>query len=132
MKLVRIGTLNVGTLTGKSRERADLMKRNNIQILCLQKTRWKVEKATVFGEAVKLFCKGDDGKRNGVGIAVSEALKGPVSAVRRINDRIITVRVDVKGGCCTIISVYAPQTERSEGEKDEFYMTLDDVIRSVP
>ncbi|VDL64230.1 unnamed protein product [Nippostrongylus brasiliensis] len=38
----------------------------------------------------------------------------------------------MKYGCWTIISVYAPQTKRSEEEKDEFYMTLDDVIRSVP
>ncbi|VDL62952.1 unnamed protein product [Nippostrongylus brasiliensis] len=79
-KLVRIGTLNVGTLTGKSREVADLMKRKNIQILCLQETRWKGEKAKEIGEGVKLFYKGNDGKRNGVGIAVSEALEDSVSA----------------------------------------------------
>ncbi|VDL83010.1 unnamed protein product [Nippostrongylus brasiliensis] len=131
-KLVRIGTLNVGSLTGKSREVADLMKRKNIQILCLQETRWKGEKAKEMGESVKLFYEGNDGKRNGVGIAVSEALKDSVSAVRRISDRIITVRVDMKDGCWTIISVYAPQTGCSEEGKDEFYMTLDDVIRSVP
>ncbi|WKY12571.1 hypothetical protein Q1695_003842 [Nippostrongylus brasiliensis] len=127
-----VRTLNVGTPTGMSREVADLMKRKNIQILCLQETRWKGEKAKEIGEGVKLFYKGNDGKRNGVGIAVSEGLKDSVSAVRRINDRIITVRLDMKDGCWTIISVYAPQTGCSEEEKDEFYMTLDDVIRSVP
>ncbi|VDL74000.1 unnamed protein product [Nippostrongylus brasiliensis] len=131
-KLVRIGTLNVGTLTGKSREVAYFMKRKNIQILCLQETRWKGEKAKEIGEGVNLFYKGDDGKRIGVGIAVSEALKDSVSAVGRINDRIITVRIDMKGGCWTIISVYAPQGGCSELEKDEFFMTLDGVIKSVP
>ncbi|VDL64750.1 unnamed protein product [Nippostrongylus brasiliensis] len=40
----------------------------------------------------------------------------------------------MKDGCWIIISVYPPQTECSdrEEEKDEFYMTLGDVIRSVP
>ncbi|VDL76228.1 unnamed protein product [Nippostrongylus brasiliensis] len=38
----------------------------------------------------------------------------------------------MKDGCWSIISVYAPQTGCSEEGKDEFYMTLDDVIRCVP
>ncbi|VDL73389.1 unnamed protein product [Nippostrongylus brasiliensis] len=37
----------------------------------------------------------------------------------------------MKDGCWTILSVYAPQTGCSEEEKDKFYITLDDVIRSV-
>ncbi|VDL80271.1 unnamed protein product [Nippostrongylus brasiliensis] len=106
-ELVRIGTLNVGDAV-------------------------EGRKAKEIGEGVKLFYKGNYGKRNGVGIAVSEALKDSVSTVRRINDRIITVRVDMKDGYWTIISVYAPQTGCSEEEKEEFYMTLDGVIRSVP
>ncbi|VDL72953.1 unnamed protein product [Nippostrongylus brasiliensis] len=116
-KLVRIGTLNVGTLTGKSREVADLMKRKNIQIVCLQETRWKGENVKEIGGGVILFYKGNDGKRNGRRIAVSKALNDSVSAVRTISDRIITVRVDRKDVCWTIISVYAPQTGCSEEEK---------------
>ncbi|VDL74871.1 unnamed protein product [Nippostrongylus brasiliensis] len=80
-----------------------------VRIGTLNETRWKGEKAKEIGDGVKLFYKGDDGKRNGVGIAISEALKDSV----------------------TIISVYAPQTGCSEEDKDEFDMTLDDVIRSV-
>ncbi|VDL73390.1 unnamed protein product [Nippostrongylus brasiliensis] len=63
-KLVRRGTLNVSTLTGKSREVVDLMKRKNMQILGQQETRWKGKKAKEIGEGFKLFYKGDDGKRN--------------------------------------------------------------------
>ncbi|VDP07174.1 unnamed protein product [Heligmosomoides polygyrus] len=50
-KLVRLGTLNVGTLTGRSRE----------------KTRWKGAKAREIGEGVKLYYNGGDTKRNGTG-----------------------------------------------------------------
>ncbi|VDL69511.1 unnamed protein product [Nippostrongylus brasiliensis] len=108
------------------------MRRKNIQVLCLQETRWKGEKAKEIGEEVKLFYKGKYGQKNGVGIAVSGALKDSVSAVHRINDRIMTLRLDMKEGCWTIISAYAPQTGCSENDKDEFYMTLDEAIRSVP
>ena len=39
--LVRVGTLNIGTMTGRGRELADMMERRNVDILCLQETKWK-------------------------------------------------------------------------------------------
>ena len=39
--LIRVGTLNIGTMTGRGRELADMMERRNVDILCLQETRWK-------------------------------------------------------------------------------------------
>ena len=68
-KLVRIGTLNVGSMTGRSRELADLMMRRRINILCVQETRWKGNKARELGEGCKLIYGGaNDQGRNGVGI----------------------------------------------------------------
>ncbi|VDO87408.1 unnamed protein product [Heligmosomoides polygyrus] len=131
-KLVRVGTLNVGTLTGRSREVADLMKRRKIEVLCLQETRWKGAKAKEIGEGVKLFYNGEDTKKNGVGIAVAESLRDSVAAVQRINDRIMSLRLDTKEGYWTVMSVYAPQTGCPEHEKDDFYFTLEETIRSVP
>ncbi|VDO25605.1 unnamed protein product [Haemonchus placei] len=55
--IVRNGTLNVGSLTGKFRDVADLMKRRNIQVLCLQGTSWKGAKVKEIGEDVKLYHK---------------------------------------------------------------------------
>ena len=43
--LIRVGTLNIGTMTGRGRELADMMERRNVDILCLQETRWKGSKA---------------------------------------------------------------------------------------
>ncbi|VDL71392.1 unnamed protein product [Nippostrongylus brasiliensis] len=110
-KLVRLGTLNVGTLS---------------------ETCWKGEKAKEIGEGIKLSYKGEDGRKNGVGIAISESVKDSVSAVQRISDRIMSVRIDTKEGSWTIVSVYAPQTGCPDKEKVEFYETLDAVIRSIP
>ena len=39
--LIRVGTLNIGTMTGRRRELTDMMKRTNVDILCLQETKWK-------------------------------------------------------------------------------------------
>lgn len=73
---LRVATLNIGTLTGKDREIADMMQRRNIDILCLQETRWKGGKsggkATNLGEGYKLYYSGGLKPQNGVGICLSE------------------------------------------------------------
>ncbi|VDO83017.1 unnamed protein product [Heligmosomoides polygyrus] len=97
-----------------------------------EETRWKGAKARETGEGVKLYYNGEDTKRNGVGIAVAESLKDSVAAVQRINDRIMSLRLDTKEGYWTIMSVYAPQTGCSEHDKDDFYLSLEEAIRSAP
>ncbi|VDO70613.1 unnamed protein product [Heligmosomoides polygyrus] len=87
-KLFRIGTLNVGTMTGRSRKVAKLVKRRTTEVRCLQETSWNGAKAKEFGEGVKLFYNGENTKRNGVGIAVAESFKDSVAPVQRISDRI--------------------------------------------
>ena len=39
--LVRVGTLNVGTMTTRGSELADMMESRKIIVLCVQETRWK-------------------------------------------------------------------------------------------
>ncbi|PIO65962.1 hypothetical protein TELCIR_12341 [Teladorsagia circumcincta] len=82
--------------------------------------------------SLKLYYNEKDTKRNGVAIAVAESLKDHVSAVNRVSDRIMAVRIDTKEGYWTILVLYAPQVGCPESEKDEFYLILDDAIRSVP
>ena len=71
--LIRVGTLNIGTMTGRGRELADMMERRNVDILCLQETKWK-GKARNIGGRYKLFYNKADGRKNGIGIVVSEEL----------------------------------------------------------
>ncbi|EYC02454.1 hypothetical protein Y032_0100g3313 [Ancylostoma ceylanicum] len=130
--LVRVGTLNIGTLTGKTREIADFMKRRTIRILCLQETRWKGCKAIEIGDGIKLFNHGVETKKNGVAIAVDTSLKDHISSVIRVSNRITSLRIATAKGFWTVVSVYAPQSGCTEMEKATFYEELDDVIRSVP
>ena len=39
LNFVRVGILNIGTMTGRGKELADLIKRKNVDILCLQETK---------------------------------------------------------------------------------------------
>ena len=52
---VRIASLNIGTMAGKSRELADLMKTRRIDMMCLQETRWGGNKGRELGDGCKLF-----------------------------------------------------------------------------
>ena len=47
---VKVGTLNVGTMTGKGRELAAMMVKRKVDILCVQETRWKGRKARNIGD----------------------------------------------------------------------------------
>ena len=51
---VRIGTLNVGTMTGKATELVDMMQRRKVDIVCVQETRWKGSRARSLGAGLKL------------------------------------------------------------------------------
>ena len=41
---VRFLTVNIGTMTGKSREVAEMLKRRHVEIACVQETKWKGKK----------------------------------------------------------------------------------------
>ncbi|VDP23966.1 unnamed protein product [Heligmosomoides polygyrus] len=56
--------------------------------------------------------------------------KDSVAAVQ--SARIMSLRLDMKKGYWTVMSVYAPQTGCPKHEKDDFYFSLEEAIRSVP
>ena len=60
---LRMDTLNIGAMTEKGRVLADMMERRNVDILCLQETKWKRIKAKSIG--FKLFYNEPDGKEMG-------------------------------------------------------------------
>ena len=65
-KLVRVGTLNVGSMTGRGMELAEKGR-------SVQESRWKGNKANELGGYCKLLYRGADERgRNGVGMALSK------------------------------------------------------------
>ena len=53
---MRFLTVNLGTMTGKSREVANMLKRRRVSIACVQETKWKGAKAKEIGEGYLIRC----------------------------------------------------------------------------
>ena len=73
---IRIGSLNMGTMTAKSNSLVDLLKRRKIQVLGLQETRWKGAKARPLREVFKLIYNGEQSGKNGVGVILCKDSRG--------------------------------------------------------
>ncbi|KAK3544010.1 hypothetical protein QTP70_033140, partial [Hemibagrus guttatus] len=129
---LRIGTLNVGTMTGKGRELADMMERRKVDILCAQETRWKGSKARSIGAGFKLFYYGVDSKRNGVGVVLKEEFVRNVLEVKRVSDRVMSLKLETEGVMLNVVSGYAPQVGCELEEKERFWSELDEVMESIP
>ncbi|KAK3573586.1 hypothetical protein QTP86_028798 [Hemibagrus guttatus] len=118
--------------TGKGRELADMMERRKVDILCVQETRWKGSKARSIGAGFKLFYYGVDSKRNGVGVVLKEEFVRNVLEVKRVSDRVMSLKLEIEGVMLNVVSGYAPQVGCELDEKESFWSELDEVIESIP
>ena len=126
-----MGTWNVGSLTGRGREIAEVMERWGIDILCVQETRWTGNSARDLGGDCKILYNGTHTRRNGVGIIVKEHWRDKVLEVKRVNDRLRSIKLLLKTVTQTVISGYAPQVGCSSEEKEEFRNNLEEAIREI-
>jgi hypothetical protein len=115
---LRVGTWNVGSLMGKLREIVDTMIRQRVNILCVQETKWKGQKAKeVEDTGFKLWYIGTTTNKNGVGIVLDKSLKDGVVDIKRQEDKIILVKLLVGDLVFNVISAYAPQIGLNESIK---------------
>ncbi|XP_060177801.1 uncharacterized protein LOC132607736 [Lycium barbarum] len=94
-------------------------------------TKWVGPKAKEV-DGYKLWFSGKSGDRNGVGILVDSELRDQVVEVRRVNDRMMTIKLVVEGFTLNIISAYAPQVGLDEEVKRRFWEDLDEVVGGIP
>ncbi|ESO08344.1 hypothetical protein HELRODRAFT_169155 [Helobdella robusta] len=97
--VLRLGTLNVGSLTGRSIEIAKMLERRRIDICSLQETRRKsngVYHVNSDKAKYKLFRNGQKMAKNGVEIFVREPLAEKVLDIKRINSRDLNGHVGKK------------------------------------
>ncbi|KAK3559199.1 hypothetical protein QTP86_005200 [Hemibagrus guttatus] len=119
-------------MTGKGRELADMMERRKVDILCVQETRWKGSKAHSIGAGFKLFYYGVDSKRNGVGVVLKEEFVRNVLEVKRVSDRVMSLKLEIEGVKLNVVSGYASQVGCELEEKERFWSELDEVMESIP
>ncbi|KAG5600776.1 hypothetical protein H5410_032146 [Solanum commersonii] len=127
---LRVGSWNIGLLTGKSIELVKILKKRKINIACVQETRWIGSKARDV-DGCKLWYSGASMDRNGVGILVDEDLREQVVEARRISDKLMTIKLVIRGCTLSVISAYAPQVGLDKEAKKLFYEDLDEVVRGI-
>ena len=108
-----------------------MMERRNVDILCLQETKWKGSKARNIGGGCKIFYNGADGRKNGIGIVLRDELAESVLEVKRVSDRLMAIKLEINGSILNIVSAYAPQVNYSMEEKNDFWEDLDGLIESI-
>ncbi|XP_070004428.1 uncharacterized protein [Nicotiana sylvestris] len=84
----------------KSIELAKILQKRKINIVCVQDTRWVGSRAKNV-DGYKLWYSGVLKGKNGVGILVDSHLRESVVEVRRVNDRLMTIKLVVGEGIMT-------------------------------
>ncbi|KAM2086833.1 hypothetical protein ACFX1R_024332 [Malus domestica] len=129
---MRLGTWNIGTLTGKSMEVVEVMVRRRINIMCLQETKWVGRKAKdLENSGFKLWYSGTNRTRNGVGIIVDKTLTQDVVDVKRVGDRIMAIKIVIGQELINVISAYAPQVGLDTSSKEKFWEDLGDLVQGI-
>ena len=70
-------------------------------------------------------------EENGIGIMVREELVESVLEVKKVSDKLMAMKLEVKGSILNIVSTYATQVNNSIEEKNDFWEDLDGLIESV-
>ena len=60
-----------------------------------------------------------------------EELVESVLEVKRVSDRLMAMKLEVKGSILNIVSAYAPQVNNNMEEKNDFWEDLDGLIESI-
>ncbi|KAK6762631.1 hypothetical protein RB195_023378 [Necator americanus] len=69
--------------------------------------------------------------RNGVGIILNESFRNSVTAMDRLSDRLMAVKVDIGEVKLRVASAYVPQADCSEEEKASFWEGLERYVQSL-
>ena len=128
---VRLGSLNVGTMSGKGVEVVEMMERRRLEVLCIQETKWKGDRARTMMGGYKLLHAGGDGRINRAGIIVSEETSKTVVSVERWKGRVVMAWLMIRKQMMCVMLVYGPHTGRTKAEKEEFRDALERMIGLV-
>lgn len=134
---MRIGSWNVGTMTGRNWELEKIMKKRRIDIMCLQEVKWcnsgnKARFLNVHTKEYKMIYHGVENGRNGVGIVIAARFLDNVLQVNKVSDRLICIKLVLGTEIWNIVSAYAPQTGCQDSEKEAFWNDFDNLLQSIP
>ena len=113
--VLRVCTVNAGTMRGRSREVVDMLVRRQVDICCVQEVRYKGGGAATIGSGEEKYCffySGCMEGGGGVDVLVKHKLAGSVVEVERFSHRVMKVKIVIGKVIYQVFSVYALQVGR--------------------
>ena len=104
--VLRLATINVGTLVGRAAEVVETAGRRKVDVLALQEVRYKNEggKYLKGGDfEYKMYWKGENTGQGGVAVMVKKDLVNSVVEVKRVSARILVVEMAVNEKILSVI-----------------------------
>ena len=123
----RVATLNIGTIRGRSAEIVETLSRRSIDFCCIQEHRWKgasIRKIVGKDSIYKFFWVGNSDGFGGVGVLLAEKWIEKIIDVKRVNSRIMVIKILVGQTVLAVVSTYAPQQGLEDSVKNKFYDDL--------
>ena len=108
------------------------MARVNVDILGIREIKWTGMGEFNSDDHYIYYCGQESLRRNGVAIMVNKKVWNAVLGYDLKNDRMISVRFQVKPFNITVIQVYAPTSNSEEAEVEQFYEDLQDPLELTP
>ena len=94
--VLRVCTVNVGKIRGRSREVVDMLARRLVDVCCVQEVQYKGGGAATIGsgeEKFKFWYSGCIDGGGGVGVLLRHELVGSVVEVERFSHRVMKVKI---------------------------------------
>ena len=129
----RIATWNVNTLyqTGQFDNLKREAERMMLDLVGVSEVRW-TGSGHVNSDDWTFYYTGRDRHEAGVGVMSKRELAESVLGCWQVSKRVIIVKIEAKLIGLNIIQVYAPTSDHSDSEIDEFYEEVDQVNELFP
>ena len=136
---INIGTWNMQTMQENGGHvdlaKLDLLieefKEQKLNILGLCETRWSKQGRFNRGEYTVVHSGSEKGGHKGVAVILDKYHSNCLKSYNSINDRIMMIKLNTKPAPLNIIQVYAPTSQSSEEDIENFYNDLQSVKDSI-
>jgi len=117
----RVGTWNVDSLTGRAGELMEALTDREMDVGCIQETRWRGSGCSFFGaqgKRYKLFWMRGKDRSDGVGMFVAEKWVDSVVKVERHSERVLILKMVLDNSLMNVLTVYASHSGKPEEERE--------------
>ena len=104
------------------------MERVNVDILGISKLKWTGMGEFDSDDHYIYYCGQESLRRNRVAIIVNKMVQNAIPGYNLKNDRMISVHFQGKSFNTMVLQVYAPTSNSEEGEVEQFYEDLQDLL----